>query len=115
MSDTIKCVCDHCGAKYRLPIDTQGRKAKCKRCGERFEVPKAESQSLEDSIMLWLSGEDDEEVVTQPRVINMPTDQRIEENSDAGRRLQGPIRMKSANGASPTPKSADAVPANAKK
>ena len=59
MSDTIKCLCSHCGAKYRLPVEAQGRTARCKRCGEKFHVPAQDN--LEDTILTWLSGAGDEE------------------------------------------------------
>ncbi len=72
MSDTIKCLCEHCGAKYRLPMEAQGRTARCKRCGEKFQVPK--QQSLEDSILTWLANPEDEEddLAPSPKVISMP-------------------------------------------
>ena len=72
MSESIKCNCAHCGAKYRLPMEAQGRSARCKRCGKRFEVPKADT--LEDTILSWLSAppEEEEEQIAQPRVISMP-------------------------------------------
>ncbi len=90
MTETIKCACSHCGAKYRLPQESQGRVARCKRCGEKFEVPRLE-QSLEDTIMTWLSSPEDEDTeVARPRVINMsPTS-----DADAAKRARGPIRMK---------------------
>jgi hypothetical protein len=91
VADTIKCNCSHCGAKYRLPVEAQGRKARCKRCGETFEVPRADS--LEDTILSWLTPADEEDVdVPQPRVISMPREPVDEETK---KRAQGPIRMKS--------------------
>lgn len=94
VSDTIKCTCSHCGAKYRLPLEAQGRSARCKRCGEKFEIPR-QSNSLEDSVLSWLSAVDEEEedVAVKPRVISMPNDPS--HDSEAGRKLRGPIRMKS--------------------
>ncbi len=95
MSETIKCTCPSCGAKYRLPVEAQGRRARCKRCGEKFDVPRR--QSLEDSIITWLSAPADEEaeqaVPAPPRVINMPAAGSTEA-SDAVKKMRGPIRMK---------------------
>lgn len=95
-SETIKCTCSHCGAKYRLPVEAQGRTARCKRCGEKFEIPRG--QSLEDSILTWLTApgeeEEREEVApAQPRVINMPGAD-AKEDDDAAEKRRGPIRMK---------------------
>lgn len=95
MAETIKCTCSHCGAKYRLPVEAQGRVARCKRCGEKFAVPRA--QSLEDTVLSWLGtgAEDDlEEAPAQPRVISMPTDEQAD-SSETVKRIRGPIRMKS--------------------
>jgi hypothetical protein len=92
VSDTIKCLCQHCGAKYRLPLESQGRKARCKKCGEVFEVPKARSGDLEDSILDWLNEPDpDEETVAMPRVINMPKEAA---DPDGGQRARGIVRRK---------------------
>lgn len=92
MADTIKCRCSHCGAKYRLPVEAQGRRARCKRCGQKFEVPRV--QDLEDTILDWLSApEEEEEAVAPPKVISMPTEPVDEETK---RRARGPIRLKSA-------------------
>ncbi len=90
MSDTVKCACPQCGAKYRLPIEAQGRTAKCKRCGDKFQVPR--QQSLEDSILDWLTEPDpEEEAVGPPRVISMPNQPT---DADTAKRTRGPIRMK---------------------
>ena len=95
MSETIKCNCPGCGAKYRLPVEAQGRTARCKRCGGKFEVPR--QQSLEDSILTWLAAPDEEEreetAPAQPRVINMPAG-NPHETADTLRKMRGPIRMK---------------------
>lgn len=104
MAETIKCNCSHCGAKYRLPIEAQGRTARCKRCGEKFEVPRG--QSLEDSILTWLSAPDEDTVEesapAQPRVISMQTgDQSADVDPAAGRKPRSAIRLKSA---APAPK-----------
>ncbi len=100
MPETIKCNCSHCGAKYRLPVEAQGRSARCKRCGERFQVPR--SESLEDSILTWLSAPDEEEVdeaaPAKPRVISMQAaepEQPGEPSESAVNRRRGTIRMKS--------------------
>ncbi|MGD8452988.1 MAG: hypothetical protein PVJ57_14305 [Phycisphaerae bacterium] len=92
MSDTVKCSCSHCGAKYRLPVEAQGRSARCKRCGKRFEVPRQEN--LEDTILSWLASpeEEEQEEVARPRIINMPDEQAGDE--EAAKRVRGPIRMK---------------------
>ena len=75
MSDTIKCRCQNCGAKYRLPVESQGRKARCKKCGEVFAVPRVKPATVEDSILGWLDEPDsDDDTVARPRVINMPKD-----------------------------------------
>lgn len=95
MSETIKCNCSNCGAKYRLPVEAQGRTARCKRCGGKFRVPRL--QSLEDSVLTWLTTPDEDEAEeatpAPPRVINMPADERPE-SSDAARKMRGPIRMR---------------------
>lgn len=91
--DTVKCSCPKCGAKYRLPIEAHGRKARCKRCHEPFEVPKLE-RGLDDSVLEWLmdpAGEPDEEL-TQPRVISMKAEQAA--SPEASRALKGIIRPK---------------------
>ncbi len=104
MPETIKCNCSHCGAKYRLPIEAQGRTARCKRCGEKFGVPRLES--LEDSILTWLSSPDDDEAdetaPAQPRVISMQAGEQPAETADpANRKPRSTIRLKSN---SPAPK-----------
>lgn len=89
MSDMIKCACANCGAKYRLPLESQGRTARCKQCGEKFAIPKAAS-SLEDSILSWLDEpEEAEEVQSGPRVVSMPKEPV---DAETLKRLQGPIR-----------------------
>lgn len=98
MTETIKCACSHCGAKYRLPVEAQGRTARCKRCGERFEIPR--EQSLEDSILSWLmppEEQEDDVAPAKPRVITMPNEPEAE-GTGAGKRIRGTIRMKT-----PTP------------
>jgi DNA-directed RNA polymerase subunit RPC12/RpoP len=97
MPDTIKCSCSHCGAKYRLPAEAQGRTARCKRCGEKFAVPR--EQSLEDSILTWLSApEEAEEAAPPPRIISMPGADADNSNDGtvAGKRVRGTIRLKSS-------------------
>jgi len=95
MADTIKCTCSNCGAKYRLPLEAQGRTARCKRCGEKFKIPL--QQSLEDSIMAWLANPSEEDreddMPAKPRVINMPANEQDEEAASS-RRPRGTIRMK---------------------
>ena len=66
MAEFIKCVCSNCGAKYRLPVEFQGRRARCKKCGEKFEVPK-KKKTLEDSVLDWLAeGEEEEKAIVAP-------------------------------------------------
>lgn len=94
MSD-IKCVCEACGAKYRLPAEFAGRSARCKKCGEKFKVPA--EKTIEDSVLDWLSDEAaEEEVVDQPRVINMPKS-TTGDSSDASRKKSNVIRIKSGS------------------
>ncbi|TWT40391.1 hypothetical protein RAS1_41000 [Phycisphaerae bacterium RAS1] len=102
MSDMIKCACSHCGAKYRLPLEAQGRAVRCKKCNEKFEVPK--SESLEESILSWLTDPDDEREEStseQPKVINMAA-----AGGEAKTVSRGLIRMKdgSSTGSSSGPK-----------
>lgn len=97
IDDKIKCNCSSCGAKYRLPQEAQGRTARCKRCGEKFDVPRA--QSLEDSVITWLTGpveDDDIDDAPQPRVINMPGSEGEHAEGGSGARRRGPIRMRSS-------------------
>ena len=100
MADFIKCLCSHCGAKYRLPVEFQGRRARCKKCGEKFEVPKAQ-KTLEDSVLDWLTEGDEREVeseesVAQPRVINIPKEAAApsEPGAVGSNRRRGVIRIK---------------------
>ncbi len=95
MSDTIKCACSNCGAKYRLPAEAMGRSARCKRCGKTFHIPRRED-SLEDTIMAWIGIEeqDDEKMIAPPKVISMPTEEQPD--SGPGRKLRGPIRLKAS-------------------
>lgn len=93
MADFLKCQCSHCGAKYRLPMEAQGRSARCKKCGQKFSVPR-QSKTLEDNVQDWLAeGEDESSTVEAPRVISMPQDSDSSGGSPASRR-KGPIRMK---------------------
>lgn len=93
MSDTIKCNCPHCGAKYRLPLESQGKFARCKQCGEKFQVQRPGS-ALEDSVLAWLSEpEGEEEAVAQPRVISMPHEHQAD--PELTKKAKGVIRMKS--------------------
>lgn len=100
----IKCVCPKCQAKYRLPLEAQGRVARCKRCGDKFEVPR--KLTLEDSVLTWLSGpteeEADEVTPVQPKVISMPADAAAADPNSTNRR--GPIRMKPTPPSAPAPK-----------
>ena len=98
MADFIKCNCSNCGAKYRLPVEFQGRSAKCKKCGEKFQVPK--EKTLEDSVLDWLAEAEadeskQEEAIAQPRVVNIPKG----EGGSSGRK-RGVIRMKETEEAS---------------
>jgi len=96
VADFIKCNCPNCGAKYRLPTEFQGRRARCKKCGEKFAVPK-KGKTLEDSVLDWLSeaeGQDNEETVARPRVISIPKDAG---GASEGGKRKGPIRLKSSS------------------
>ena len=100
MADFIKCNCSNCGAKYRLPVEFQGRRARCKKCGEKFEVPK--TKTLEDSVLDWLSEAEEkeqkkeEEAISRPRVINIPKESASDSDTgSSGARRKGPIRLKS--------------------
>lgn len=96
VSDTIKCVCEKCGAKYRLPVEFQGRSARCKKCGEKFRVPELKGKSLEDSVLDWLDEREDKEEVVQPRVINMQEVKSSPDDSASGSPSnRGIIRYKS--------------------
>jgi DNA-directed RNA polymerase subunit RPC12/RpoP len=97
MPDTVKCSCSHCGAKYRLPVEAQGRAARCKRCGEKFVVPR--ELSLEDSILTWLSvPEETEDTAPPPKIISMPgaDAEHPNEGTVAGKRIRGTIRLKTS-------------------
>jgi transposase-like protein len=94
VADFIKCNCPKCGAKYRLPVEFQGRSARCKKCGEKFKVP--QEKTLEDSVIDWLSEADErerEEAVAQPRVISIPKEAAGEAGTESRRKR--PIRLKS--------------------
>ena len=101
MADFIKCNCSNCGAKYRLPVEFQGRRARCKKCGEKFEVPK--KKTLEDSVLDWLSEAEEkerqeEEAVARPRVISIPKESASDsEPGTTSSRRKGTIRMKSTS------------------
>ena len=96
MSDTIKCSCSNCGAKYRLPAEAQGRTARCKRCGESFKIPR--TQSLEDSVITWLTAPEEDEASettpARPRVISMPTENHADSSEDPSHKTHSPIRLK---------------------
>lgn len=98
MTDRITCNCAACGAKYRLPVEFQGRKAKCKKCGEAFTVPQqVAGATLEDSVLNWLADdidapEEQAETAAQPKVIRIPSSGKRSHGS-------GPIRMKDPDAA----------------
>lgn len=49
MSDRIAVECSHCHTRYALPGQFLGKKATCKKCGNKFVAnPIAESKSLAD-------------------------------------------------------------------
>lgn len=75
MADFIKCSCPACHVSYRLPSEFGGRTARCKKCNAKFEVPRPE-KSIDDSVLDWLSdgGDEADETVAQPRVIQMNKD-----------------------------------------
>ncbi len=79
-------------------MEFQGRKARCKKCGRKFEVPRV--KSLEDSVLDWLNEADEseaqqEEAVAPPRIVNIPKKAAESDDPEAQARRQGPIRMKS--------------------
>ena len=88
MPESIKCACAHCSAKYRLPVEAQGRFVRCKQCGEKFRVPAAAvKNTLEDSVLSWL--EDDAVAPeaptdTGPRVIQMSAEDAPSSDSGVG-------------------------------
>lgn len=93
MGDTVKCHCGKCGAKYRLPIEFQGRTARCKKCGESFKVP--QEKNLEDTVLDWLTepaADEVEEPVEQPKVISMSSAPKAE----GDQKNRGIIRHKDA-------------------
>jgi len=95
VADFVKCSCPACGVNYKLPLEFQGRTARCKKCGVKFEVPK--DRSVEDSVLDWLSDGTAEEAdtVTQPKIVTMPK----EDGSTGGKpKSGGIIRMKDGQG-----------------
>ena len=79
-------------------MEFQGRKARCKKCGEKFAVPRV--KSLEDSVLDWLNEADDAdseqaESVAPPQIVNIPKEAAETDDPEAKARRQGPIRMKS--------------------
>ncbi|RMF81881.1 MAG: hypothetical protein D6744_06635 [Planctomycetota bacterium] len=98
MAEFLKCSCDQCGAKYRLPVEFRGRTAKCKKCGAKFKIPA--EKSLEDSVLDWLSeAEADaerEEEVSKPRIVSMSDSSTARGDKP---QAKGPIRMKSPSDA----------------
>lgn len=100
VSDTVKCGCPKCGAKYRLPVEYQGRSAKCKKCGDKFKIPA--EKTVEDSVLDWLSEEpasSEDTTVERPRVVSIsdaaPRDPSAAANSDSGSK---PIVRRKASG-----------------
>lgn len=95
MADFIKVACSECGAKYRLPIEFQGRTARCKKCGAKFHIPA--EKSIEDSVLDWLSedNEDDdlEAEAKPPRVVDMAAS-----GAKRSERKGGVIRLKKSEG-----------------
>lgn len=73
MGDFIKTACSECGAKYRLPIEFQGRTARCKKCGAKFSIPA--NKNIEDSVLDWLTEGDVDDAADEPaeapRVVSM--------------------------------------------
>ena len=92
MAEKISVTCGECGAKYRLPIEFQGRTGKCKKCGAKFKVPV--EKNIEDSVLDWLTDEPEEQEVDQPRIVNT-----LEEGKQAASTKTGTIRMKETEAA----------------
>lgn len=84
MADSVKCACPHCGAKYRLPVETAGRSVRCKQCDTKFKVPQAD-RTMDDTVMSWLADETspEEPTTTLPRVIQMPPEQQANGDSSS--------------------------------
>lgn len=57
MSDPVVVVCPNCEQKYRVAPQNLGRRALCKRCGQRFEIA-VETQIDDDTIFGWISDAD---------------------------------------------------------
>ena len=53
MGERITAICKFCGREYRLKKSAAGRRARCKSCGEVFQVPWP-SQELDDTVAQWL-------------------------------------------------------------
>ena len=49
---TIRFPCPSCGAQLNAPDEYQGKKANCKKCGERFVVPMAEAPATVDPLVV---------------------------------------------------------------
>ena len=53
MGERITAICKFCGREYRLKKSAAGRRARCKNCGEVFQVP-LPSHELDDTVAQWL-------------------------------------------------------------
>jgi hypothetical protein len=49
----IVAICRFCGREYHLKPAAAGRRARCKECGEIFQVPTPTS-NLDDTVAQWL-------------------------------------------------------------
>lgn len=100
VAEFVKCTCEECGAKYRLPVEYRGRTAKCKKCGAKFKIPA--EKTLEDSVLDWLTEADadaerhEQEEVQKPRIVSM-SDSSSARADDS--KSKGPIRLKSPTNA----------------
>lgn len=53
MGERILAICKFCGRRYRLQRSAAGKRARCKDCGEVFQVP-CPARELDDTIAQWL-------------------------------------------------------------
>ena len=53
MGEGFLAICKFCGKRYRLQRSAAGKRARCKDCGEVFQVPYP-ARELDDTIAQWL-------------------------------------------------------------
>jgi len=73
MSEFLIVKCSHCGASYRLPSGSEGKKARCTRCRQTFRI--LAEPDLDDTVLDWLAGDANEDStvvhVAPPRVVTL--------------------------------------------